>query len=175
MGRWSVCDYRAWHMLGRVRVLTFVAVSAALAVVAGCASSSIKKSDYIARADAICTNAVRATRSIAPPAAGDTRQQQLSSLSAYLGILVPIVNTEASQIRALKRPSGTAQDKAALERYLGALAKSASDYRNLADAAKRGDAAAVASAEAALRRNPVSALATSYGLRACGVAGGTGA
>jgi hypothetical protein len=88
---------------------------------------------------------------------------------------VPIVQSEASQIRALKRPSGTAQDKTALERYLGALTKSASSYRDLGDAAKRGDAAGVASAEAALRVNPVASLATAYGLRTCGAAGGTAA
>jgi hypothetical protein len=163
-------------MLGRVRALVMTLIAAALACLAGCGGGgSVKKSDYVVRADAICTNAVRATRSLRPPATVGTQQQQLESLSQYLGKLVPIVQSEASQIQALKRPSGTAQDKAALDRYLGALAKTASSYKDLADAAKRGDASGVASAEATLRVNPVASLATAFGLRTCSAAGGTAA
>ena len=143
------------------------------AVLAGC-GSSYKKSDFVARADAICVNAVRATRSIAPPAAGGTRSQQLSALARYLDKVVPVVESEASQIKALKRPGGSAADHAALDRYLAALAQSAVGYRRLATSARQGDTQGVASAQAALRASPVASLATAYGLRSCGNAGGTG-
>jgi hypothetical protein len=142
------------------------------ATLAGCGSSN-KKSDFVARADAICVNAVRAVRSITPPATVGSGPQRLRALALYLGKLAPVVQSEASQIRALKRPSGSAAERAALDRYVGALARFASDYKQLAAAANRGDAAAVASGEAALRASPVAALATAYGLRSCGNAGTT--
>jgi hypothetical protein len=84
-----------------------------------------------------------------------------------------VVQSEARQLRALKRPSGDARDRAALERYLGAEAQSASTYRELAAAANGADAHGVASAEAALRASPVASLAAGYGLRVCGSAGST--
>jgi hypothetical protein len=162
------------HILGRVRPLTLTLAVAVLGLLAGCGGEGpVKKGDYIVRADAICNNAVRATRSIRPPTTVGTQQQRLDALSQYLGKLVPIVQSEASQISALKRPSGTAQDKAALDHYLGALTNSASDYRDLAAAAKRGDAQGVSAAEAALRASPIASLAATYGLRACGNAGST--
>ncbi len=156
-----------------MRALQATVAVLSAASLAGCGGGSVKKSDFIVRAEAICTNIVRATRSITPPSAVGTKRQQLDSLAYYLGRLAPIVQSEAAQLHALKRPSGTAGENAALARYLGALARSASDYRRLADAARQGDATAVAGAEAALRENPVASLATAYGLRACGNAGAT--
>jgi hypothetical protein len=147
-----------------------VALAAGLA---GC-GGSYKKSDFVARANGICVNAVRATRSIAPPAAGGTTRQQQAALAQYLDKLVPVVQSEATQIKALKRPPGSAADHAALDRYLTALARSATDYQRLATAAHQGDVQAVAGAQAALRANPVAALATAYGLSSCGNATGTG-
>ena len=161
-------------MLAGVRALGVTVTCVALRAIAGCGSGSVKKTDYLVRADAICMNAIRATRSIPPPATVGSRRDQLTALAQYLSRLVPVVTSEDTQIRALKRPSGSAQDGAALARYLGALTRSATEYTRLAAAARRRDAAGVADAEASLRATPVASLAAAYGLRACGNAGGTG-
>ncbi len=138
------------------------------ALLAGC-GGAYTKSDFIARADAICATAVRDTRSAAPQAA----PQQLGALAQYLTAILPVVQSEVSQIRALKRPSEDGRDRATLSRYLEASAQELGYYRALAAAARRGDAQRVASAEAALRASPAASLAASYGLRSCGTPGAT--
>ena len=150
------------------RLEAIVVVCSLAALLAGC-GSKYTKSDFVARADGICTNAVREIRSLNPPSAATG--QGLRALSQYLDKLLPIVQSEASQIRALKRPSG---DHAALDRYLSAQAEVVAEYRRLASAAKRGDAQGVADAEAKLQASPVAALAAQYGLRDCATPGGTG-
>jgi len=142
------------------------------ALLAGCASSYTKR-DFVARADAICASAVRETRSIAPPSFTHAAAQQLSALADYLAQVVPIVQSETTQLRALRRPTEDAPARATLARYLGALGQAAGEYGELAEAAKRGDAQGVASAEAALRASPAAALATSAGLHSCGIPGAT--
>ena len=150
------------------RLEAIVVVCSLAALLAGC-GSKYAKSDFVARADGICTNAVREIRSLNPPSS--TSGQELRALSQYLAKLLPIVQSEASQIRALKRPSG---DQATLDRYLSAQAEVVAEYRRLAAAAKLGDAQGVANAEAKLQANPVAALAAQYGLHDCGTPGGTG-
>jgi hypothetical protein len=151
------------------------AVLALAAVLPGCGAGSYTKTDFVARADAICTSAVRQTRSIAAPSFNRPAAGQLSALADYLAAVLPIVQSEAAQLRALRRPTQDAPAGATLARYLASVAQAASDYRALAAAAKRGDAQGVANAEAALRASPVASLATGYGLRSCGVPGATGA
>jgi hypothetical protein len=150
------------------RLQAIVAVLSLAALLAGC-GSKYTTGDFAARADGICTNAVREIRSLTPPTASSG--QELRTLSQYLGKLLPIVESEASQIRALRRPDG---DQATLERYLSAQADVVAQYRRLAAAAKRGDAQGVASAEAKLQANPIATLAAQYGLHDCGTPGGTG-
>lgn len=140
---------------------------------AGCGGSGYTKSDFVARADAICASALRQTRSIAPPGAAQASGGQDGALAAYLARAVPVLENEASQLRGLRQPPGNAQDKAALSRYLAALGQTVSYYKQLAAAAKRGDDQAVADTEAALGSSPVYSLATSYGLRSCGTPGAT--
>jgi hypothetical protein len=134
----------------------------AVVLIAGC-GGSYTKSDFVARADAICASALRQTRSIDPT----------NALGQYVAAVLPIVQSEATQLRALKRPAQDARDKAALSRYLGALAQEVQNYRKLAVAAKRGDGQGVTDAEAALRASPAASLASGYGLRACGTPGAT--
>jgi hypothetical protein len=148
-----------------------LAVAVVAAVVAGCGAYT--KADFTDSADAICANAVHQTRSVVPPTFSGSKGAQLTALSGYLTKVLPIVQSEATHIRALKRPSEDARDRAVLKRYLTALAQSVSDYRDLAEAASRDDAAGVADAEAALRVSPVISLAASYGLHSCETPGAT--
>lgn len=141
------------------------------ALLAGCGSYT--KRDFIARADAICANTVRDTRAIPPPASSTNATQELRYLGAYLGHVVPILQSETKQIHALKRPPESARERDALSRYLSALAQSVASYEQLYAAAKAGDPRAAASAEAALRTSPVGSLAASYGLDTCATPGAT--
>ena len=145
----------------------------ALAALVGGCGGAVTKRDFIARADAICTNAVRKTRSITPPSFTTSASDQLSALGRYLEEVLPVVQAEATQIRALHRHAQDARDSSALTRYLTALAQTAGDYRALAAATNRGDPQGVASAEADLRASPIATLAASYGLHSCGAPGAT--
>jgi len=142
-------------------------------LVAGCGGSGYTKGDFVARADAICAGALRQIRSVSPPGSAQAGSGQDATVTAYLSNVVPVLETEASQLRALRRPPGTKSDQAALARWYAALAHSVTSYQALAAAAKRGDDQGVADAEAALGASPVYSLAVSYGLRSCGTPGAT--
>jgi hypothetical protein len=156
-------------VLGAWRARFLGALALAL-VVAGCGGSSYTKSDFIARADAICTDTLRQARALSPPA---TTSQPGGALAAYLGQVVPLVESEANQLRALKRPPDNARDGATLAAYYKALAQIVDNYRQLETAARRGDTQTVTDVEATLRASPVAALAATYGLRSCGTPGST--
>jgi transposase len=144
---------------------------AAAALLAACGSYT--KADFSASANAICAGAVRATRALMPPSFASGSTQQLHALAAYVSRVVPIVRSEARQLRALKRPAGKPRALAALERYLRALPQAVAEYVALAAAARSANPQRVASAEAALRASPLSALAGAYGLRSCASPGAT--
>ena len=152
------------------RIVAALIVGGAL-LLAGCGTYT--KADFVASANAICASTVRATRAVAPPSFTSSKAQQLSALAGYLGKVSPIVQSEAKQIRALRHPSESARNNAALARYLSALSQVASEYQTLAAAAKQGDAQAVSSAEAALRVIPIASSAQSYGLPSCATPGAT--
>lgn len=134
-----------------------------IALIAGCGGSAYTKRDFIARADAICASALRETRSI--PAGPD--------LASYAAAVLPVIQSEANQLRSLRRPPDDGRNQARLNQYFAALAKTVRDYHTLAAAARRGDQEAVAAAEASLAASPLESLATSYGLRSCGAPGAT--
>jgi len=133
------------------------------AFVAGCGGSGYTKHDFVTEADAICTGALRQARSITTGTA----------LPTYLAGYVPVLESEASQLRALRRPPDTPRDRATLDRYFAALQQTVSEYRQLLTAARSGDQQGVTNAEAALGASPVYSLATSYGLSSCGTPGST--
>jgi hypothetical protein len=134
--------------------------------VAGCGGHSATKQDVIARGNAICESALRDIRAAAPAGASGS----LNALSGYLRQVLPIVEKEISDLRALPRPP---QDRPLLDRYLAAMNGSRAQYSALASAARHRDSAAVAQALAALRVNPAPQLARRYGLVACAVPGAT--
>lgn len=145
------------------RQARLLAPLALVALVAACGGGGYTKSDFVARANAICASSLRQTRAIAPG----------TPLAAYLTAVVPVVQSEADQLRALRFPPGTARDRATLSSYLAAIAQVAADYRQLEAAAKRGDSQAVSDLEATLRASPAATLAAGYGLRSCGTPGST--
>jgi hypothetical protein len=157
------------HAGAAVRRLAPTAIAAACLAATACGGHTVTKQDVIARANGICINALRAARSLPPPAGSAGSP---AALAAYLDKLVPIVQQEATQTRALPRP---AKDRAILDRYVAAVSAGANQYRALATAASGGDSAAVSHGLAALRASPAPALAAQYGLTRCNAAAGTGA
>jgi len=150
---------------------TSVAMLALGALVTGCGSYT--KRDFVARANAICAGAVRDTRALTPPRFTGSAARQRRALAGYLRRAVPIIRTEARQLRALPRPSQTAAARRALGRYLAAVDEVAARFQALAGAAAAGSGAAVSHAESALAAIPIDSLANAYGLASCGTPGAT--
>ena len=84
-----------------------------------------------------------------------------------------MLESEATQLRALRRPPGSAGEQATLNRWYVALGQSVAYYKALAAAAKQGDDQSVSDAETALGASQVYSLAASYGLHSCGTPGAT--
>jgi hypothetical protein len=135
----------------------------AAVLLAGCGGSQYSRHDFITQADAICAGALRQARSITPGTA----------LPTYLADYVPVLESEASQLQALRRPPDTARDRATLERYFAALQQTVAEYRQLLAAARSGDQQTLISTEAALGSSQLYSLASSYGLSSCGTPGST--
>lgn len=163
---------RARHFKPPARVVAVVlaAVTMALAM-AGCGSYT--KADFTARADAICASSLRALRSLAPPSFTAAGVAQARSLATYLDHALPIVQSEAKQLRALRRPAGDARQRALLGRYLNALSADVSAYERLARAAASGEPRSIAHVEGTLASSNAAALATAYGILSCGAPGAT--
>jgi hypothetical protein len=137
-----------------------------LTLLAACGSGYTKR-DFIARADAICASALRQARAIPPPTLTGSVASQAGQLSIYLDKLLPIVQSEFTQLQAVRLPAQGARGRVTLERWFKALREDLGTFQVLAAAAKRGDAQGVTSAEAALRASQAGSLAQSYGLPAC--------
>ncbi len=143
------------------------ALAAACIAATGCGGHTATKQDVIARGNAICAGALRDLRATPYPASGKT---SLANLAAYMDAVLPIVQREVSSLRALPRP---AADRRLLNQYVAAVSSSASAYRSLAEAARRGDQAGVNQALATLQANPAATLAGRYGINECATAGST--
>lgn len=110
---------------GSVRAVPAVLAVAGLLVLAGCGSSAPSKSQYIAKANAIClaaraqtTPLVRQVTSSAVSLASAARSAQLSAaeqLATALARLHAVAATDLAQLQKLEQPSG---EHAAIERFL---------------------------------------------------------
>jgi len=154
-------------MTNPVRLRTALATALAALIVTACGGHTATKQDVIARGNAICAAAQRELLVTPSPAGGET---SLPGLAAYLSAVTPILRREVSNLQALPRP---AADRALLDQYLLAVARSGTTYRALAVAARRGDQGDVNQALAQLQANPASSLAARYGLNQCAGAAGT--
>jgi hypothetical protein len=144
-----------------------------LAGVLSACGSTYSKRDFAHRADAICASELRDLRALAPPNFGGPALHVRRALAAYSASVLRIVQSEASQLRALPRPSESSHETAVLHGYLRALDRAVADYRRLAGAQLAGNTAATSAAEAALAADPVGRLAASYGLGSCSSPGAT--
>jgi hypothetical protein len=145
-----------------------LALAAVAVGLAGCGSSYTKQ-DFVARANGICTDTLGQTRAIAPAGAPQSNR----ALAAYLRQVLPILQQEATQLRALRRPSGSDADKASLDRYFSALDGQVAATKRLRDAAARNDGDGVSAAESDLQASQAASLAARYGLKSCAAPGST--
>lgn len=129
----------------------------------GCGSHTYTKTDFVSQANAICTGTVRSIRALGPS----------SNLAASVASLLPILQSERDQLRALPAPKQSAAQRELLARYLASVGQDLAAYRTLAAAARRGDAQASADAQASLRSSPTTTLAARYGLSGCASPGST--
>ena len=128
----------------RCRALAAVCIAAT-----ACGGHTATKQDVIARANGICINALRAARSVPPPAGAGGSP---AALAAYLQKVVPIVREGGV------RHPGAAASGAGPSRP-GPLrgrrhGQRRAQYRALATAAKNGDAAAVSAGPGGAAREP---------------------
>jgi hypothetical protein len=154
-------------MTSPARLPTALAGTVVALLVTSCGGHTATKQDVVARGNAICAAAVRDMRATPSPAGGGA---SLSGLAAYLEAIMPVLQREVSSLQALPRP---AADRALLDQYVSAVAKSRGTYRTLATAARRGDQDGANQALAQLQANPASSLAARYGLSQCAGATGT--
>jgi hypothetical protein len=159
----------ATHVRPRRRLALRPLIGIAVAVAVTACGGSYTKQDFVARANGICTDTLGQTRAIAPTGAPQSNR----ALAAYLRRVLPILQQEAGQLRALRRPPDSDSDKAALDRYLSALDVEVAATRRLRDAASRNDGGGVSAAESDLQASQAASLAARYGLKSCAAPGST--
>jgi hypothetical protein len=142
-----------------VRLIAILAAVAAALLIAGCGGKTATRAQVIARGNGICTASLEAIRAVPPPS-GNTP----AALAAYLKKVQPIVEREASELSKLPRPT---EQKATLDAFVAAFARTDRAYRQAAAAADRGDARGAAQALATLHSSRVASLARAYGLKDC--------
>jgi hypothetical protein len=172
-GRWIYArgvPYVPKHRRSRFRSVICCVVVSLLA--AGC-GSSYTKADFVKRADGICTATTRIIRSLTPPQFGAGSALQRRSSAAYFRHAAAIVEKEARQLSALPKPPANAAQRHVRSQWLAAVRDSAGELRSLADATAAGNSSAVTAANRRLAANPVVALATRYGSKACAGPGAT--
>ena len=152
---------------GRRRPLALVPTVTLTLALAGCGGHAATKRGVIARGNAICASANAAIRAV--PSSGSATDAELGR---YFSRVAPILGREAASLGKLPRP---ATDRAVLDAFVAAQARTAMQYARLATAARGGDQPAVQAALAKLAGSPVARLANRYGLSQCtGSAAATG-
>jgi hypothetical protein len=149
------------------RIAAMLAACLVAVTATACGGSSATKKDVIARGNAICSSALSSVRVVVPPPKGANSG---TALSGYFKRIEPIVDKEVSQLGKLPRPD---TDKAVLNRYIDAVTKAGTVYKQLVAAAQRNDIPGVARALSALRASPAQSLAQQYGMSQCAAAAGS--
>jgi hypothetical protein len=148
-----------------------IAVTTSALLVAACGGAgAVTHRDDVVRADAICAAALRRVGAVPAPAGSGP-----SALAPYLDRVLPILRAQDVALHRLHRPAQGHALGARRVVWLQAEGAAVAAYASLDHAAHRGDAGALASAEAALRDSPVAALAARYGLSDCAHARSTAA
>ena len=130
-----------------------------LALVAGCGDSGLSHSDYVKRADAICTAYSVATKP-------NVRPHSYAEIVAYVRKTLPLYEAALRKLEVLRPPSA---DAATVHRWLTADRRVAKAVRSLGVAAERRDFPAVttAASQAQLAGNESRRAATALGMKVC--------
>lgn len=142
------------------------AAFAAVLAITACGGSTVSRKDVIARADRICSTALTRLRTVTPPSRAPAA---LTSMSAYVGRILPIVDTELAQLRKLPQPDSGGR---LLRAYIRSVATTAGQYRALARAAASGEQDRVDTALTTLSTSSAGSDAAAFGLTTCASAAG---
>lgn len=132
-----------------------------VSLLAGCGSYT--RRDFDARANAVCSSALRTLRAL--PAGG--------GVVAYLHAAIPVITRESHELSSLRRPPLAPRQAELLRRFLASVAASPAEFRGLARAEATGSPSAVAAAAAPLRAAQTVSLSAALGLTDCGAPGAT--
>jgi uncharacterized lipoprotein YmbA len=163
---------------GDERAVAAVLVVAGLLVLAGCGSSTPSKSQYIAKADAICqatrtqtTSLIGQVTSKAASFASAARSAQPSAaaqLASTLQRLRAVLAGDLAQLQKLERPSGE-NEHAAIERFLTPFAAIVGEIGQAATALGGPQASQTLVLLARLQSDTqqMTSAAQAYGLKQC--------
>lgn len=138
-----------------------------VAIAVAACGSALTRHDYVLRAEGICNSTLRSLRLLEQPTLSGSAGARTASLSRYLDRAVPLIQAQLSKLKQLPVPLQTQGQSRALRRYLGALQITVEELRDLAAAARGGNAQLVDADQKTLAAGSTSALAASYGLHAC--------
>jgi hypothetical protein len=135
---------------------------ASAAVIAGCGSSSLSKSTYVSRGDAICKKTGTAEAKVKTPAKGN-----LAATATYLRSSADLIDAELSKLRKLAKPKGDGQR---LGDLLSREADAITTLRSAATAAAAGQRtkADTLFTQAQGELSDVGTGLTDYGFTVCG-------
>jgi hypothetical protein len=147
-----------------MRRVLFVAVLAA--ALAGCGDSGVSKSDYIAKADKICTQFDRQLNALPKPA-------DANELADFADKAVPISSKGIGQLKDLDKPSGGFGDQAG--RMISGLEEGTKLIQELAAAAKAQDIERIRAVgtRATARSKVFEREARAAGFKSCGIDNGS--
>jgi hypothetical protein len=145
----------------RTRLIASLAVAlvATTAACGGGGSDRLSQEEFKKQANAICDKYDSRIQALEAPSSPE-------EVSGFVDRVIPLLQEGISELRALKPPAEAEGD---YDRMLDETAKAVPAARQLADAAKENDAAAVQEALAAARNadQASDAIATKLGLTGC--------
>ena len=126
---------------------------------AGCGGSGLSHSDFVTRADAVCTAYTSQTK-------GALRPRTYTQIVKYVDRSLPIYEAALRKLEALKPP---ARDAASVHAWLAADRRVARAVRDLGDGARRRDFSSVtaAAARAELAGDESRKAAAGLGMHVC--------
>jgi hypothetical protein len=152
----SICEHRAM----RVSSLALPALAAALALSACGSGDRLTKAEYIAAADAICAEAIRALNDLDEP-------KSLAELAEYAPTASEIVRKQLDRLRDLRPPEA---DEALIDKALDLSEEQNELAEEVGKAAADGDEERAGALVAQIQPldEEANQIAQNYGLRVCG-------
>jgi hypothetical protein len=127
---------------------------------AGCGDKALSKSEYVAKADAICAKYDKRLEALPNP-------KSIKDIGALADKAIPIVDAGIGELKDLKPPDGV---KSQVDHWLELNERELADFKSLRDAAKKGDASKTQSiaTDISSQEKQADEAAQRIGLKECG-------